>query len=182
MAKNGPPPERDDAWLTRERILLLVLAAATISVCVLGFVVAQPFVPAITWAIVFAVIVRPVHEAIARRFRRVEGAGQHVIRGDCSRPETVAEMRRRGLNVVSADKWPGSVEDGIEHLRGYEQIVIHPSCKGLIEEARHWRYARDPRTDDVLPRLVPGNDHGWDAVRYALAPIIRPRRSIGVLA
>ena len=112
-------------------------------------------------------------DEIARRFRRVKGAESHVIRGDCSRPETVAEMRRRGLNVVSADKWPGSVEDGIEHLRGYEQIVIHPACKGLIEEARHWRYARDPRTDDVLPRLVPGNDHGWDAVRYALAPLVK---------
>lgn len=121
-------------------------------------------------------------DEIARRFKRVDGADKHTIRADSARPETIAEQNRRGLRVVAADKWPGSVEDGIEHLRGYEQIVIHPACDGLINEARLWRYAVDSRTGDVLPRLVPGNEHGWDAVRYALAPIIKPKRSFGVLA
>ena len=127
-----------------------------------------------------------------RRFRRVPGAALHVIRGDASRPETIAGLRtdklddegellERGLNVVSAKKWPGSVEDGIDHLRGYDEIVIHPRCVGLIQDARLWRYKTNPKTGDVLPKLVDGNEHGWDAVRYALAPIIRHRPRWGVV-
>lgn len=119
---------------------------------------------------------------IDRHFREVPGAEEHTIRGDSSRPETINELCRRGLRVVAADKWPGSVEDGILHLRGYDKIVIHLRCTGLIEEARLWRRKTDPRTGDVLPKLIDGYDHGWDAVRYALAPIIRPRQSMRLLA
>jgi phage terminase large subunit len=119
-------------------------------------------------------------DEIDRRFRTVPGAADHVIRGDSARPETINELRRRGLNVVAADKWPGSREDGVNHLTGYEEIVIDPRCKALIEEARLWRYKTDPRTGDVLPKLLDGYDHGWDGVRYALAPMIKPPNPWGV--
>ncbi|PZM94998.1 MAG: PBSX family phage terminase large subunit [Actinobacteria bacterium] len=120
-------------------------------------------------------------DEIARRFDRVPGAREHVIRADSARPETINAIWRRGFRIEPAPKWPGSVEDGVEHLRSYERIVIHPRCRGLIEEARLWRYKVDPRTDDVLPKLAPGYDHGWDAVRYALAPLIRRnQKRVGV--
>jgi phage terminase large subunit len=127
-----------------------------------------------------------------KRFRTIPGADEHVIRADAARPETIAALRQnkhdaegeiieRGLNVVAAKKWPGSVEDGIDHLRGYEEIVIHPECPGIIQDARLWRYKTDPRTGDVLPKLVDGNEHAWDAARYALAPLIRKRPRFEVL-
>lgn len=110
-----------------------------------------------------------------RRFRRIPGAGEHVIRADSARPETINEMRRRGLRVEPADKWEGSVKDGIEYLRHFDKIVIHPRCKVLQQEARLWRYKTDPRTSDVLPKLADGHEHGWDATRYALQPMIRQK-------
>lgn len=113
-----------------------------------------------------------------RRFRRIPGAGEHVIRADSARPETINEMRRRGLRVEPAPKWEGSVKDGIEYLRHFEQIVIHPRCKLAQQEARLWRYKTDPRTGDVLPKLQAGNDHCWDAVRYGLAPMIQRPKSV----
>jgi len=117
-------------------------------------------------------------DTIARRFLRVPGADSHTIRGDAARPETINELNRRGLKVRSAPKWAGSVEDGVEHLRSYEEIVIHPRCKELIQEARMWRYKTDARTGDVLPKLADGHDHGWDATRYGLSPLIKtPRRA-----
>lgn len=72
MANKPPitPQEGDDAWLTRERILLLVLALVTAAVCVLVFRLVQPFIPAITWAIVLAVMAYPMHEAMVRHVRR----------------------------------------------------------------------------------------------------------------
>lgn len=115
-------------------------------------------------------------DTIDRRFRRVPGATDHVIRGDSSRPETINELATRGLRVEAAPKWAGSVEDGIEHLRSYEEILIHPRCKGILQESRMWRYKTDQQTGDVLPKLVDGNDHGWDATRYGLAPLIQKNR------
>lgn len=121
------------------------------------------------------------NDEINRRFRRVPGADTHTIRADSARPETINAQKRRGLNVVAAKKWPGSVEDGIEHFRNYEEIIIHPRCKGLITEARLWRYKTDKRTGDVLPKLQDGNDHGWDAARYALQPMISKTKQINLL-
>jgi phage terminase large subunit len=107
-------------------------------------------------------------------FAVIPGAREHVSYADSARPETISYMVRNGYRYMRpADKWPGSVEDGIEHLRSYERIVIHPRCEHAAREARLWSYKIDRLTGDVKPDLMPGNDHCWDAVRYALGPIIR---------
>lgn len=120
-------------------------------------------------------------DALVRAFDSVPDARAFVIRADSARPETIAEMKKRGFRCEGAPKWSGSVQDGIQHLRSYTDIVIHPRCKRAIEEARLWRYKTDPRTDEVLPHLVAGNDHAWDAVRYALAPLIKKGPSVFVV-
>ena len=93
------------------------------------------------------------------------------------------EWRRTGylanFNVVAAEKWPGSVEDGISWLRAHEQIVIHPRCKRTEEEFRLYRYKTDPVTSDVLPIIIDKHNHCVDALRYSLEPAIRiPEREI----
>jgi phage terminase large subunit len=112
-------------------------------------------------------------DVMVRAFDTMPDSRKYVVRSDSARPETIAEMKKRGFRCEPAPKWAGSVEDGIAHLRSYANIVIHPRCHRTIEEARLWRYKTDPRTEDVLPTLKSGNDHCWDAIRYALAPLIR---------
>ncbi|MGI8766581.1 MAG: PBSX family phage terminase large subunit [Gemmatimonadaceae bacterium] len=108
----------------------------------------------------------------------VPGCQDYTIRADSARPETISYLKRHGLpNIVGVSKWTGSVEDGIAHLRQYEQIVIHPRCPHAIQEARHYRYKVDDRTGDVLPIVVDADQHIWDSVRYALAPLIRRRQT-----
>lgn len=109
-------------------------------------------------------------------FDQVPESRKHMIRADSARPETISYMARQGFSISAAPKWKGSVEDGIAHLRSYARIVIHDRCRELISEARLWRYKVDELSGDVMPQLVSGNEHGWDAVRYALAPKIQPRR------
>jgi predicted PurR-regulated permease PerM len=70
MNKRAISTEQDDRWLTRERVLVIVLAIVTAAVCVLGFQLVQPFIPAITWAIVLAVVAHPLHERLLRAIRR----------------------------------------------------------------------------------------------------------------
>lgn len=112
-------------------------------------------------------------DELADLFRRVPGADDHVIRGDPSRPETIAHLCDRGLRVQAAPSWSGSVEDGILYLRSFDKIIIHPRCKAFADEARLWKYKTDRLTGDPLPKLQKGNDHGPDSVRYAHSPMIR---------
>lgn len=119
-------------------------------------------------------------DQLARHFARVPGAQDHTIRGDSARPETINELNRRGFRVKAAPKWKGSVEDGVEFLRSFDEIIIHPRCKEWIQEARMWRYQVDKRTGDVMPKLVDAHNHGPDAVRYAMAPLIKTPRKVRV--
>lgn len=114
------------------------------------------------------------NDDIPARLATVPGSKAHTMRADCSRPETISHLRRHGYTrVVGCHKWPGSIEDGVEHLRSYEQIVIHPRCELAKQQARLWSYRVDRLTGDVLPALVERHDDIWDAARYALEPIIR---------
>jgi phage terminase large subunit len=115
------------------------------------------------------------NDALPSLFDRVPGSRQHTIRADNARPETISHMTKKGFNVVACIKGKGSVEDGIAQLRGFDQIVIHPRCTHAINEANHWRYKQDRLTGDVLPELIDGNDHIWDASRYALEPLLGGR-------
>jgi len=126
------------------------------------------------------------HEAFKRQLeldhtadfmtRRIPNFEAYATRWDSARPESVSYLQRHGLpRSESVLKWPGSVEDGVQFLRAFREIVIHPRCAELIREARLWSYKADRLSGDVLPVLIDANNHGWDAVRYALAPMIRQR-------
>jgi predicted PurR-regulated permease PerM len=56
-------------WLTRERTLILVLAAVTVIFLYLCYSMAAPFAAPLTWALALAVIAYPLHEWLTRRLR-----------------------------------------------------------------------------------------------------------------
>jgi phage terminase large subunit len=69
-------------------------------------------------------------------------------------------------------KWPGSVEDGIAFLRSFKSIIIHPDCANMQQEARLYSYKVNDN-GDVTTKIIDAHNHGWDAVRYAVAPMIK---------
>ena len=104
----------------------------------------------------------------------IPGFNDRPSRWDSARPESISYLRRHGLpNAIAVDKWPGSVEDGIRFIRSFGRIIIHPRCVNLIREFRLYSYQVDRLTGDVLPKVVDAHNHGIDALRYALAPMIR---------
>lgn len=115
-------------------------------------------------------------------FDKVPDARKFVTRADNARPETISFLKRHGYGrMTSCEKGAGSVEDGVEHLRSYAKIVIHPRCKHTAEEARLWSFKVDRLTGDVLPDLVDKHNHCWDAIRYALEPIIKRLAGQGII-
>lgn len=107
-------------------------------------------------------------------YDEVPGSRDWPIMADNSRPETISHAVNEGWNLIAAEKWPGSVEDGIAHIRKFDEIIIHPRCVKMAEEAYMYRYKVDRKKIDeqgqplVLPIIVDAFNHGWDAVRYSL--------------
>lgn len=102
------------------------------------------------------------------------GSDKHTIRADSARPESISYLRRNGLpGIVGVDKWKGSVEDGVEFIKSFEEVVIHPRCKEVTKEFKLYSYKTDRLTGDVLPVIVDANNHYIDAVRYAIALAIQ---------
>ena len=115
-------------------------------------------------------------------YDKIPGVRDWPIKADSARPETISYLRRQGFNISAAEKWQGSVEDGIAHLRGFDEIIIHPRCKNVAIEARMWSYKTDRITGEVLPKLADGFEHCWDGIRYGLdGHIKRKSQSVGMM-
>lgn len=112
----------------------------------------------------------------------IPGFADYVTRADSSRPDSISYLRRHGISrIIGVEKGPGSVEDGIAHLRAYRKIIIHPRCKHVVQEMKAYRYKVDENSGDVLPIIIDKNNHIIDSIRYALQPMIKPRRAAGFL-
>lgn len=105
---------------------------------------------------------------------QIDGWEEYPTRADSARPESISYLRRHGMPRIEAvEKWSGSVEDGVSFLRSFDKIVIHSDCTETAREFRLYSYKVDRLSGDILPVIVDANNHYIDAIRYALAPLMR---------
>ena len=98
--------------------------------------------------------------------------GGWKIMADCSLPGNISLLKRQGFNVEGAKKYPGSVEDGITHLRNYRKIVVHPRCVNMIKELKSYSWKTDKVTGEIQPVPIDKDNHLIDSLRYALGKYI----------
>ena len=111
--------------------------------------------------------------------QRIPGIAKHVCRADSARPESISYLQRHGLpRVEGVEKWSGSVEDGIEFIKSFLEVVIHPRCRQTANEFLLYSFAVDRWSGDIKPTIVDANNHYIDALRYALAPLIRQKSKL----
>ena len=110
---------------------------------------------------------------LERCFDTVPESRKWRIVGDSERPDTISYLARKGFKIQGAEKGKGSVEDGIEFLRGFEAIIIHPRCRGAIDNFSNYKWKRDRISQEILPVPADGSDHSPDSVRYALEAYIK---------
>lgn len=115
---------------------------------------------------------------LPRLFLTIPECRHALIYADNARPETISFMKAQGFYIQAADKWNGSVEDGIEFIRGFRRIVIHPNCPNAQYEFTSYAYKTDRMTNAILPTPLELNDHCPDATRYMLSAFIKNRVSI----
>lgn len=115
-------------------------------------------------------------------FDKMDTARTWPIKADSARPELISHLSRQGFNIVAAEKWPGSVEDGIAHMRMFENINIHKNnCPRTLQEFGLYSYKVDKSKLDktgkveVLPTIVDKHNHGISAIRYGFDGFIQRR-------
>lgn len=100
---------------------------------------------------------------------------KNIVRADCARPETISLVKKDIPRIVKCVKWGGFIEDGIAHLRSYDKIVIRPKLVEMISEAKNYKYKADS-SGKPTSIIIDKHNHLWDAIRYALEPLIKTSR------
>lgn len=99
---------------------------------------------------------------------------RYAVRADSAQPAMISHVKHRGLPmIVPALKGKGSVLDGIQFIRSFRRVYIHPRCKQTLNEFATYSWKVDRLSGDVLDTPVDANNHWIDALRYALEPIMR---------
>ncbi len=118
--------------------------------------------------------------------KRIPGFHKYAMRADSARPESISYLKRpqKGSpqaiyfpHMEGVKKWAGSVQDGVEFIKSFEKVVIHPDCPEVAREFRLYSFKVDRLSGDILPEIVDANNHYIDAIRYALVPLMKARTS-----
>ena len=94
-------------------------------------------------------------------------SAEEVI-ADSAEMKSIADMRAYGMRCIGATKGPGSVRAGIRWLQTMAEIIIDPArCPTTAKEFNEYEYEKD-RDGNPVDAFPDENNHGIDAVRYAL--------------
>ena len=106
------------------------------------------------------------------------GFNKSTIIADAAEPKSIEEIKRAGINKIRAcKKGPDSIIHGIQKLQNYE-IIIHPSCVGIITEFENYTWQKDKKTDEYINKPIDDFNHYLDALRYSLQCIATKLKSI----
>ena len=96
------------------------------------------------------------------------GFNKSTIIADSAEPKSIEEIKRGGIQKIKAcKKGADSIIHGIQQLQNYE-IIIHPSCTGIITEFENYTWQKDKHTDLYINKPIDDFNHYIDALRYSL--------------
>jgi len=96
------------------------------------------------------------------------GFNKSVIIADSAEPKSIAEIKAGGIQKIRAcTKGQDSIMHGIQKLQNYE-IIIHPSCTGIITEFENYTWQKDKKNDIYINKPIDDFNHYIDALRYSL--------------
>lgn len=106
-----------------------------------------------------------LNQQIADIFKNVP---QSLVIADSSEPKSIDELKLYGVNILPANKGPGSVTQGIQWLQS-QKISVTKHSTHLIKEQRNYLWKTDKEGHYLSPNVPEdGNDHGLDAARYGM--------------
>jgi phage terminase large subunit len=98
------------------------------------------------------------------------------IFADAAEPKSIEEIKRAGFRIAAARKGKDSILHGINLIKSFD-IHIHSKSLNLQKEQRTYKWKVD-QNGDATNKPLDKNNHCWDAVRYALSMIVKPKNRI----
>lgn len=96
------------------------------------------------------------------------GFSKSSIIADSAEQKSIAEIKAAGIQKIKpAKKGADSIIHGIQQLQNYE-IIIHPSCTGVITEFENYTWQKDKNTGLYINKPIDDFNHYIDALRYSL--------------
>lgn len=108
-------------------------------------------------------------------YRAIEARGyaKEKITADSAEPKSIEELRRAGLaRIKKSRKGADSIRHGIQQIQNF-RLIVHPRCVNTLRELSLYAWAKD-RFDQYTGKPEDDNNHLMDAMRYALADVLRP--------
>lgn len=120
--------------------------------------------------------------------KRIPSFDRETVRADSARPESISYLKRadpdgRRKNmpgIIGVDKGKGSVEDGIEFIKSFAMVVIHPRCQETAREFQRYSYKVDRLSGDVTKVILDKFNHYIDSIRYGLEQVMKNRGKIRI--
>lgn len=89
-----------------------------------------------------------------------------TVFADSQEPKSIDELKMNGINIISAQKGPGSIRQGIDYMQD-QRISMTKRSVNLIKEYRNYMWETD-KDGKILRTPIDINNHAMDATRYAL--------------
>jgi len=94
-----------------------------------------------------------------------------LVFADSSEPKSIDELRLYGVNILGAQKGPGSINQGIAYLRD-QQVSMSRRSINLHKEYRNYMWMTD-KDGRILNKPMDSFNHAIDATRYAVETYAR---------
>jgi phage terminase large subunit len=94
-------------------------------------------------------------------------AGNAFIVADSAEPKSIDEIKTHGINIIGANKGPGSVNNGIQFVQDQKMFVTKRSIN-IIREYRNYLWVTD-KDGKILNEPEHQFSHSMDAIRYGIA-------------
>ncbi len=105
------------------------------------------------------------------------------VYGDSADPRLIQEIKNRGVNIYPVDKFPGSINAGIDKIKEMELFVTERSYH-IIEELRKYVWDKD-KDGYYINEPIDAWNHCIDPIRYyilghILGRILKPKDLTGI--
>jgi phage terminase large subunit len=89
-----------------------------------------------------------------------------LVVADSAEPKSIDEISGYGINIIGANKGPGSLNQGIQYVQ-VQRISITKRSLNIIKEYRNYIWTTD-KDGKIINVPASGFDHAMDAIRYGL--------------
>jgi phage terminase large subunit len=101
-----------------------------------------------------------------------------LVVADSAEPKSIAELKLYGINILPAQKGPGSVMQGVQYVQDQRMSITKRSVNGLREYRGHM--FKTDRDGKILNVPEDFDNHFLDAGRYGMESL-RPREVVAPL-